>query len=803
MARHMFGMRRSAAGTALRWVGGIVGLVLLLLAVAVAGVWLHMRSSLPRLEGELPLAGLPAPVTVERDAQGVPTLTSTDRVALAQALGYLHGQERFFQMDTLRRAAAGELGLLRPAAAGLDKTTRPHRFRQRAQAMVERATPEDRRMFKAYADGVNAGLADLGAAPVEYLPLQRDPQPWTEADSLLVLVAMYFNLQDSAGWDERRLSLAIEKLGPDLAAFLYPPGTDWDAPLDGTRLPEPAPPAENAVPARPRKAALAPPQEEPAAAVGSNNWAVGGHLAGGPAMLADDMHLGISVPNTWYRARLVLKAADGSTSMDITGVTLPGEPNIVVGSNGRIAWGFTNGYIDTGDLVVLEPVDGDATRYMTPEGPKTLARFEEKLCPGEGCETLVVEESVWGPVVGTDSMGRKLAYRWIAHDIRPDVMSVFMALETAGSVDEAVAIAHNASIPNQNLVVVDAQGNLAWTIIGQVPRRVGFDGTLPTSWADGARGWQGMLPPEEVPVVKNPDDGRLWTANARVVGGEALAKLGDGGYALGARAKQIREGLLARDAFTEKDLLAIQLDDRGLVLEFWQARLEELLKAKLGQDPELAAMLPRVETWGGRATVDSVGYRLVRAFRTGFVERIYRGWGGGMAEAAGLTGSRRLIAEQSEQPARRLIIERPAHLVPPGFDSWDALVDDVLAEMKKGVREAGGLDAYSWGRRNVAGVKHPLTLGVPQLGELLNPPEAPQPGDTLQPRVAAPGFGASQRLVVAPGREAQGIFHMPTGQSGHPFSTYYMAGHQDWLDGRPTPFLPGETKWRLELRPGS
>jgi len=202
------------------------------------------------------------------------------------------------------------------------------------------------------------------------------------------------------------------------------------------------------------------------------------------------MHLGLRVPNIWYRARLLLQDGSGPARVDITGITLPGVPTIVAGSNGRIAWGFTNSYVDTSDVVILEPVDGNPNLYRTPEGPKELGRVEERLC--RTCskpEVLTIEESVWGPVIGFDRQGRKLAYRWIAHDPAAVNLRGSLELEQAGSVHEALEVAHRMGIPHQNLVVGDAQGNIGWTVTTALPRRFGHDGRLPTSWADGTKGW--------------------------------------------------------------------------------------------------------------------------------------------------------------------------------------------------------------------------------------------------------------------------------------------------------------------------
>ncbi|MDZ5646749.1 penicillin acylase family protein [Nitrospirillum sp. BR 11828] len=793
---------RRSGRRVLAWLGGIAGVAVV--GIAGLGTWSawSLNASLPQLEGTAAIPGLSAPVTVERDENGVPTLTGPDRTSLMYALGFLHAQERYFQMDLMRRSAAGELSeLVGPAMAKEDTPRRLHRFRARAHAAVERSGPEERAMLTAYTAGVNAGLNGLKRAPFEYTLLRQQPKPWSLEDTLLVVDAMYFDLQSSDGWEERRLALAIDQMGPAMANFLYPQGTELDAPLDGSTLPEPPMP-DSYTPAV-KMGAVAPEQGEGEAMIpGSNNWAVSGALTStGAAMVANDMHLRLWAPNTWYRARLVVKPAGADApTLDLIGVTLPGNPLLVVGSNKRIAWGYTDAYVDTGDVVVLEPVDGDADRYKTPDGPKTLEKHREVLCPAPTCPSITVEDSDWGPVVGTDAQGRKLAYRWVAHDVGAEVMSAGAALERAGSVDEAVAIAHRLPIPNENMMVVDAKGNLAWTIVGLVPRRFGHDGTLPVSWADGKAGWNGYLSPAEVPVIANPANGRLWTANTRVVGGDALAKLGFGGYALGGRAGQIRDDLAARDHFAEKDMLDIQLDDRAPMLDFWQRLMLQALGER-ASDQALANLVAPVESWGGRAAIPSVGYRLVRSFRTAVVDRLYQAYTAPLAGPAG-DHAGDLVSHQAEGPARRLLTAKSPGLVPPGYKSWDALIDAALKDVRERLAQNGGdIARFTWGDRNRLAIHHPLSTVAPVLAPYLDPPSEPVAGDLFQPRVTAPSFGASERLVVSPGHEDTGLFHMPTGQSGHPLSPYYNKGHEDWVQGRATPLLPGATRWRLTLAP--
>lgn len=797
--------RRSLVGRILFWVMWLLGIVLLVALLVAGWFWWRMDRSVPQLEGAAALPGLSAPVSVTRDALGTPTVTGQSRADVARALGYLHAQDRYFRMDMQRRFAAGELAALAgDAMADIDRRIRPHRFRARAKAAVAAMTPAERAILAAYVDGVNAGLADLKAAPFEYLLLRGEPAPWTAEDTYLAVMAMYLNLQPATPQRELDRARAARALGAEMSAFLYPTTTELDAPIDGSGAVEPAMPrAVGPLAAAPPVQATPTPDFEArvSEAVGSNNWAVAGALTGtGAALVANDMHLGLDVPSIWFRARLIVKPAPGSpeSAMDATGVTLPGTPFLVAGSNGRVAWGYTNSYIDTSDAVVVDWVDAKAGTYRTPAGVATVRRIDERLCVKTDCETLPVSETIWGPIVARDAFGRDIAMRWTAHEVDAIRLGAALDLERAGSVGEAVAIAQRSGIPQQNFTVGDAAGNIAWTIIGRVPRRVGFDGQEAVSFADGKRRWDGYLTPAETPLVMNPANGRIWTANSRVVGGEGFAKLGDGGYDTGARAGRIRDLLLAKQRFGPRDFLAIQLDDTATRNRFWQ----QLMLAELAKrdDPRLTAMVAPVKGWGERALPASVGYRLVDQFRKQAVEGLYEAWLG-VPDSGGMR--RTYVASQSEGPARRLLRERPAALVPKGYKSWDGYMDHVLDAVADDVdAQAGGtLARYSWGEVGRAGISHPLARAIPPLAWVTNPKDVAVPGDKPTVRAAAPGFGASERFAVSPGREAEGLFHMPGGQAGSPRTPYYLAGHDAWVKGLPTPFLPGPARWRLELQP--
>jgi penicillin amidase len=790
-----------------RWTVRIAaGLVALALAVALgAGVWLRgqLVASLPRLDGELALSGLTAAVRVERDALGVPTLRGASRTDLARATGFLHAQERLFQMDLLRRNAAGELAaLLGPALVPLDRRHRVHRFRSLSERDLGQLDEESRALLAAYAAGVNAGLAALGARPPEYLLLRADPEPWRPEDTLLVVRTMYLELQDGAGARESTLGLLHELLPAPLAAFLDPPGTEWDAPLLGEPFATPPAPPPEVVdlrargPGPPHRALRLPGAESVRA--GSNAWAVAGaHGAGGRGLLANDIHLRLAVPNIWYRASLAWTDAAGAARR-VTGITLPGAPPVIAGTNGSVAWGFTNSYVDLADLVLLDVDPDDSTRYRTPGGWRKLERSDETIAVrGADDERLEVLWTIWGPVVDRDHRGRPRALRWVAHDPEAVDLGLF-EMESARDLDEALAVAARTALPTQNLVAADRSGRIGWSLMGPLPLRFGLAGRSPASWAEGDKGWNGYLPPAAYPRVVDPPGGSVWSANQRMA---ADGILGDGGYALGARARRIRDVLRGREGATEQDMLALQLDDRADLFDRWRDLLLEVVDAEPADARRRELRRFAAEGWSGRASVDSVGYRIVRGFRLQVAEHVLDA-----ILAPCLAADERFDArylQQIEGPLWRLVTERPMHLLDPRFRSWDELLlaaADAVARQLLDAPDAT-LAGRTWGERNTVRIRHPLGRAVPLLSRWLDLPPLQLPGDMNVPRVQGVEFGASMRLSVSPGREGHGLFHMPGGQSGHPLSPYYRAGHEAWVRGEALPLLPGPTAHRLTLTP--
>ena len=787
-----------------RWVGILCCTIALIFFATFAWYWSKLNDSLPPLDGEFFVTGLNAEATLSRDELGTAIIDASNRTDAMRALGFAHAQDRFLQMDLMRRRGAGELSaLLGEIALGADRFAIVHRFRERAREVIENEPAARRALVDAYTEGVNAGLGSLGVRPWEYVILGAEPRPWLPEDSALVFYAMVFDLQDANGAYEQTLSSLRDTLGGAAVDFFNPTVGPADSALDGSVAALRAPPRPSTIDLRAGLEAPDQPilrgEEIDPTPTGSNAFAVpGSRTASGHALVAGDPHLTLQIPNTWYRAHLAYPDANGADGFE-SGATLPGVPGVVIGSNGHLAWTFTNATVDTGDLVAID-LNQRAPEYLYHRGTDSLEfDVHEDVIEVKDGEPVTVETTwtIWGPITAQSRKGKPYAYRWTFHDPAAANFGL-LDLAQARSVEAGLTLAPKLGMPNQNLIMADRTGEAAWTLVGKLPRRIGFDGRYPVSWTFGDRRWEGYLTADEIPVQHAAPDGAVWSGNQRKLGGEAYRLTGDSGLDGAERAGQIERTLAAlTETVTPGDFFALQLDDRAQ----WMDRWHELALSTLeNADGDRAEFRRIIAEWDGHAKADSHGYRLMREWRDELVRLT-------LLPIFDKTARRdpefRFTRLRYDEALWALHRDEPIHLLNPAYQSWDELRLQAVSNAIETITEDGTrLAEATWGARNTLRMQHPFGRILPDMiGGWLNMVTEGLPGDSRMPRVQLPDHGASLRMVVAPGDESTGILHLPGGQSGHPLSPYYRAGHREWAHGQPLPFLPGEPRHTIKLTP--
>lgn len=781
---------------------GALFIVLVLAGIVLASLLLRSRA---RLDGEVRVAGIAQSVEISRDARGVPVIRgeSLDDVAFAQ--GFVHAQERFFQMDLLRRHASGELAaLLGPAGVAGDRRMRRFSFSTIADHVYAEAPPRHRRLLDHYAAGVNAGLADLAVRPPEYLLLRAMPEPWRPRDTVLVVLTMFDLLHINEPF-ERGVSAMRDALPDELVDFLTPDVSPFDAPViapgddeDAATNPHIPIPGPEVVDLRVRDAqqpggALRDaPQSGNVDVPGSNSWAVSGsRTAHGGAILANDPHLPLAVPNIWFRVQLEWQARR------LVGVSLPGVPGVLIGSNGDVAWGLTNTQGDFEDFIAIVVNPDNSDQYLTANGAEPFRFVEHTIdVRGESPVTERVRMTRFGPVIGTDHRDRPLALMWtamFADRINLQLFDVMLATSLA----EALGAGRRWQGPSQNLVIAGASGAIGWTVTGFIPTRQGFDGSGTTVSTTPDFGWSGAIDEAARPMVVDPDSGMIVTANNRTLPLDRARAIGLH-WADPIRAHRITNLLGDRDGLTEPDMLEVQLDTRSVMHDVYRDILLETIDEDEA-DPDRAALREQASEWDGNADADNSSYRAIRTFRRTLHRAMFDMLTASVREVDPDFTHRWLLAEST---ARTLIDAQPEHLLGPAYVSWAALFRAAAGEAATELSRDDASPGAPWGSFNRLRMHHPFADALPRwVADRLNMPADPQDGDRLTVRVATPGFGASMRMVVSPGREDEGLMHMPGGQSGHFLSPFYRSGHDDWLIGRPTPLLAGPPQHHLELHP--
>lgn len=761
--------------------------LLSLLTIVALTVYFILRASLPNVDAKFSTEWVQNETSIGRDKLGTAQINANTHSDAVFALGYAHAQDRLFQMDLLRRSAAGELSeIVGNIALGVDKKARFHQFRMRAANIVNSLPAKQQRLLESYALGVNLAADEYTARPFEYILTSTKFKPWLPEDSLLVSFSMYLDLQGNQVERDLVNTVLVEKFGYGLLHFFNLP-SPYQAALDGSIISAPTPdiPALNFTAQRQsgdtlNTGLLAFDSIPEDLDIGSNNWAVTSKLTNSESgMLSDDMHLGLRIPPIWYRAQLNYNV--NGIEVKVSGVTLPGTPAIIVGSNGAIAWGFTNANLDNVDWITL---DKDTKTEIVSEIIKTKT----------GEETLDIEMSQYGPVKTVN--GNRYALAWVAHQDYAVNMAIADMAE-ARNLDEAFDVAQNVRLPVQNLMLADAQGNAGWRPIGAVSAR-----KKPSLYAISEQDYSSLWLQAELalPQVVNPNHGRLWTANARVISAEDFARYGDGGYAVGARGLQIRDRLFAKNAFSEQDFYDIQLDNEARFIIPWHTKLLNLL----AENPEVYANeITILKQWKSCACPESIGYTLARRFRSAVINSLLAPISRELRE----DDFRLSTALRSIEPAIWQILDKKSpSWLPTAFDSYDAFLLATYEDTKKTLIKRHDanpftLDGLEWGKVNALKVQHPFAAQLGPFAWLLNMPDIKGFGDSYMPAVQLSKFGASQRFIAKPGDEESAILTIPGGQSGHPLSPFYSAGFMAYAEGESTALLPSNIEHEVLISP--
>ena len=787
-----------------------------------------------RTSDSLSSTDVSAKITITYDEFGVPTVTAATRLDAYFAEGYLHAQNRYTQMDLSRRFAAGELSeLVGAAALGRDRSARKYRMRQTASAVIEMMDDAERTALGSYTRGVNAGLADLPAPPPEYTILDCSPKRWSEEDSVLVMLA-FMRMLDWTAEKEASYAGFYSSMPAVVREFIATPLSRFDSPVATLekRAPsimpiptrdmimlrelEPVPetiilppggggPPRKGMDLHPFPGVGGPadrdgegddPPSPPAGeqgTPGSNNWAIGAQRThDGRAILASDPHLGLTLPGAWYRIRLLWP------EHDLVGLSIPGLPGVVIGSNGHVAWGFTNLTGDLQDLIALEINPDNPDEYRTIDGWEPFGETVELIQVRDADPVeLPLRTTRWGVVNGSyenaSGVEQEAVIEWAG--LHPELLNfTLFDLEEARTLEDALGSLGSWYGPPQNAVVVSADGRIGYTITGFLPDRQGIDGRRPYGLWDGAQSWS-TRPSAQRPVVIDPPTGFVHTANNRTTDATTARRLGYD-WANPSRARRIADVLSLTIDANEADMLELQMDPTIVSYGPWK----NLIIGSISEDDEdesLREVREALLAWNGRAETDQIGVTLITDARSRMINDIRKG----VREWAAKTGhgSSMRIPETSDEPYLRVIEDQKINWLPEGPESnWN---EWIRSHVRDSV-EAGALSP--WGERNQILLESPLAgLAPPPMDRMLRMELGSQSGHWNAPKVLTPGIGASARLVVSPGREDEGILLTPGGQSGHPLSPHYRDLTPAWTAGSPQPLLPGTTAASFTITPAN
>ncbi len=760
----------------------LAGIVVLMIAFALGGAGVYLiRRALPQTNGTLAFTGLQDAVEVLRDHWGVPHIFARNAHDLFLAQGYVHAQDRLWQMELNRRTASGRLAEFagEPALA-TDRLFRTLGLRRAAEAEFAHLDPETKEALELYAAGVNEFVAQHGSAlPLEFTLLRLTPDPWSPIDTLAFGKLMAWVLGGNWSSELMRAHL-VARFGVEGMRFLMPPYSD-SAPIIVPR--EASYHTWNT-------AALFRLLDagQGISEVGSNNWVVSGtRTTTGSPILANDPHLEAQMPSIWYEMHLV------GGPYNVAGSTFPGTPGVVIGHNADIAWGVTNGGPDVQDLYMeqFDPADPTRYRYRDAWEPATLVREEIKVKGRAAPVVETVRITRHGPILNSvvDGLGAFLALRWTA--LEPGSLSTsIMRLNRAHTWSEFRAALRLWTVPAQNFVFADRQGNIGYQLPGRIPIRAKGIGLLPVPGWTGEYEWIGEIPFEQLPSVLNPRRGYIATANNRIVP-DGYPYFISADWDPGFRARRIETMLADSPHASLGQMARIQLDLTSLPA---QAFVRALSRIPLTNEPAaglLAQLRAELESWDGVLRPNSRPAAIYEAVRLSLVPLVFK-------DVLGPELYTRYLGHVSSwQTVLLRLLETPTS---PwwGPAGRDAVVTRAFTEAYDLLNARLGPDrsGWTWGRLHTMQFVHPVGR-MPAVAWIFNVSAPPTSGGDAT-TVNNGGFDlatfrqrtvASYRQLLDLADWDRSLSIHTTGQSGVPFSPHYHDFVLLWAAGRYHPML--------------
>jgi len=759
--------------------------VLLFIVLCVVVVATNLVLSMPVVKGKINIPELQGEVIVNRDKADMLTIIGDSRLDISIAMGFVHAQERFFQMDLLRRSASGELAeIFGSQLVDFDKSRRIHRFRDISNKILAGLSDYEREILTAYTDGVNAGLRALRSSPIEYKLLFQDPRPWTLEDSILVGLNMYFELQYPNAEPCILRGMIQDHLQESLSEFLLHQSSKWDSHYFQEESYDIQMPIFKHVEEKESAVML---KDNHPKMKGSNQWAKRQLIDGkAEASIACDMHLGLSVPNIWYMVTIVYNDQEFG-KIEASGATIPGNPCIVIGTNKNVAWGFTNAYFETSGLILLEK-GSESKSYITHEGEKNLIELTEIIqVRGEKNIPFRIKWTDWGPLRTKQYDRYDTAISWCAYSSDSFNLGL-LNMEKVKTVLEGFKVCEGVRIPVQNCVLADSQGNIGWCIAGKLPEHKFY---RPKKSSEVICEYNQIMAEVYSKKIYNPPSGLICTANNKILPEQLIP----GCYLNPIRAYQIKKKLESTKASFSTISKTIQSDNRALFMDRWYKLMLEVIP--LGE--EWDELRRELGMWDGRCSKNSRGYCLIRSFREKCYNMVLkRLLSPCLARDPGLD----ITVCDFEEPVFKYL---QLNFFETSGKEFEELKNTLTTLLKEIVEEHSNCicNKLTWGSHDQTSVRHPLSLVIKVLSPLLDMKGLPLDGDYFVPKVLSLNEGASIKLIVSFERETHAIVSLPVGQSGHPLSRSYRIFHKMWANDEYISLFPESPTKTLELHPAN